>query len=52
MLVVLKVGVEDEADTPLLHDVMTQSNLNPLHVLGQPIERLSQRNNFLRLVVG
>ena len=52
MLVVLKVGVKNETDASLLHHVMTQPNLDPLHVLRESIERLRQLNNFLLLVEG
>ena len=49
MLVVFKVGVEDEADAPSLHDVVSQPDLHPVNALRQTLESLSQLLNLLRL---
>ena len=39
----LEVGVEDEADAPLLDDMVTQADLDPLHVLLETVDGLVQQ---------
>ena len=41
MLVVLKVSVKHETNTSLLYHMVTQSYLDPLHVLGKSLKHFS-----------
>ena len=43
LLSMLEVGVEDEADAPLLDDMVTQADLDPLHVLLETVDGLVQQ---------
>ena len=49
MFVMLKIGIEYEADTPVIYHVVTEPELDPLHIQLQTLQSCSKSNNFLLL---